>query len=201
MSLISHPNIFSTAIKTVINSDVKALCELLNEGSLSQTTKKQLMDAAVDRNNLKIIKLLIQYGVEVYRSTVRKIFQSEKSQHIKKTVIDIISFSTTSKTVGRIFYELLRNDYFTELSNLEILKAILDHGIPINKSMYWPIGEGSFNYTPIQISIMRNRVDYVRKITNFKNLLLIFNYCYILSAIFAFHSSSLQYSIDFYNLI
>lgn len=157
MSSTEHSD--NLALETAVEkSDVDEVRGLLENGANPHHkpgSHQSLMDLALEKQQTKIILLLLKYSATVEDNLINSMFDFESFEHSKELVTEVIRLNNNIEIIYRIFKNLAFSKCKEPLAS-EILELLFEHGLPIDD----PIDE--INYvTPLNYAVFGNRIDWV----------------------------------------
>lgn len=154
----------NAALKAAVElNNIKHARKLIKEGA--NPKDEFLIRSAIENNNIKMIKLLVEY----YQGHVgclleNYIFKSKNSHYTKELLTYTVELHGKDEMLlEKGFFELVESlDLIKGSEGLEILQHLLDLGLPIDDciSMFDKDHEVVSN-TPLQHAIKKGRDDYV----------------------------------------
>lgn len=152
-----------------LEGDVDAATSMLNEGANPNFKPKFCKHESIfEVVNVEISKLLIDFGYAFNSRIITRIFK-RSSDYVKEIVPYIISkrAAMDERLVVCTFPDLLQCQDDLKPFELEIFNVLLEHGLPVD--------EHQNLYTPLHLSVLSNKPNFVSKLIDFfilKELLL-----------------------------
>lgn len=147
-----------TLLGAVEAGDVEATSQLLNQGAdpnyASVWLRRSLMQLALEKNQMKIIELLLQHEATLEDKFVKQIFDCKYSGVLIKLIAMIVKRNSDVEFLLNIF-RLLDKSIFPDSKILEVL---IDSRLPVDGYLEWNDGE---RCTPLHICIKQKRANFV----------------------------------------
>lgn len=160
-------------MKAVEEENSSTVRDLLDQGADPNAffgKDASLLQLAVRKSNVEIIKLLVQYGAninapEMWRKNnlLNYVFDPVNNHYCKELLAHMIKYND-KELIHDVYVELA--DMQCECKGplaLEVLDLLLDHGLPIDdfiKGTTFLYLKDS--YTPLQLAVREDKMDFVR---------------------------------------
>lgn len=160
----------------VQEGDVDAVRTLLDQGADPNFRAKYydslISQCYVAEKELKISKLLVENGIVLNQRQVTDVFEDKNSDFIQEIVPHIVEHCQKNKEVilQFVYFELIRHCK-SELG-LDLLKFLLDHGLPVDD--YFEEDEERKPFTPLHIAVINEKHSFVSRFIIFFNSILSF---------------------------
>lgn len=115
----------------VQNEDVEAVREFLSRGA-DPNSEFTVNSALMENSSIEISKLIIKYGYTVNEQCTEHIFFLKSSSFIKEIVSYILNQRKVDNKLILYIYYLLFSFNLEPSDELEILKQLLAHGLPMD---------------------------------------------------------------------
>lgn len=154
--------------KAVMQGEVNNVRELLKNGADPKNLKRQSYlygegkDTATDHCYIEIVKLLVQYGIDVDILFLENIFCLPCINHVKELITHVLNHHANDRMMHMVFDALIGTSLFVEEpSYLEILTLLVDRGLPINDSYNYVHCGFEYGLTALHMAIYNSKIDFV----------------------------------------
>lgn len=157
----------------VIKNDIDSARKLLIEGANPNycTGEVPVMNFAINKNQIDMIKLLVEYPVVVDETLMEYILKPENDKIAYEFVSHLIHHKKNVKFIQRIFDDVVWNEDCQDSLALDLLKLLLENGLPIDDYVYpdYVVGGAieDLGLTPLQTSIMNEKASFVSILSDF----------------------------------
>lgn len=148
--------------------DVNKVGELLDRGADPNHNLQYISvtGEAIRHSYIEIVKLLVKYGAdaEIENEWMGGIFNSKNSKYSKELVEHIIEYNKSNVEVLHEVFRYLIESGLDGPPALEILKILLDNGLPVKGFPSCRLLLVNDSYTPLHVAVFYCRMDFVSKV-------------------------------------